>query len=240
MVGLHQAHAAFDLAFRSGGARDTTCSKMELAGLTIASLNREAGVHYLPTPWRVLDWLHAMLPPPDARWSFVDLGCGKGRALMSAAARPYGRVIGVEFARELAQLAAANVATSISRRAGSIEIVEGDAADFKLPASPLCVYLFNPFGPPVIERVAENLARTYGDTPRPIFVAYLNPRHAELFDALPQFQRVPTGRAMGMKLALLSPYRLHLYATPEAMALLPEAQSDRTPPVTPAGAPLSR
>lgn len=232
VVGLHKAHALLDQAFRRDGGEDATRAKVELAHLTIASVHRDSGVHYLPTPWRVLDWLHDVLPKPDAGWSFVDLGCGKGRVLVSAAARPYGRVIGVEFARELAQTAAANVAAASLRRAGSIEVIEGDAATFALPLAPACIFLFNPFGPPVIDQVAENIERSYAQAPRPLVVAYLNPRHGQAFDGMAGFARMPIKGWAAAKFSVLSPYRLQLYATAEAMALLGQTEGEARAAIT--------
>ena len=74
----HRAHKAWDRRFHADGLHDRATTKVELDELTIDSLNRAAGVHYLPTPWSVLDWLHAALPNTKAKWAFVDLGSGKG------------------------------------------------------------------------------------------------------------------------------------------------------------------
>ncbi len=216
---LHRAHAALDRHLRSDGRRDVTAAKVELDQVTIASPNRGAGVHYLPTPWRVLDWLHETLPEPTPAWSFIDFGCGKGRVLLSAAQRPYGRVVGVEFAAELAAAAHANLAVMAGRQASAIEVVEGDASQFALPETPLVAFLFNPFGSPVIDRVAANLARSYAEAPRPMLVAYLNPRHARVFEAMPGFSEVRLPLALAAKFRLLSPYGLRLFATPEDRSL---------------------
>src|SRR5438105_11506431 len=44
-----------------------------------------------------------------SRLTFIDLGCGKGRALMLAAEHPFRRIIGVEFAEPLVATARANI-----------------------------------------------------------------------------------------------------------------------------------
>lgn len=217
-VALHRAHAVLDRLCRPGGKHDGTAAKVELSEVTISSSNRGNGVHYLPTPWRVLDWLHEALPQPTREWSFVDFGCGKGRVLLSAGQRPYGRVVGVEFAAELAAAARSGLAAATELRAGSVEIVEGDATRFELPATPLVVFLFNPFGPPVIDSVAANLAQSYAAAPRPIIVAYLNPLHASPFEAMQGFGEIRLPWSKTAKFAALSPYALRLFATREALA----------------------
>ncbi|MEZ5818788.1 MAG: class I SAM-dependent methyltransferase [Hyphomicrobiaceae bacterium] len=220
-VALHRAHAALDGRFHPYAADDATTGKAELDTLTIESPNRDIGVHYLPTPWRILDWVQETLPEPDPSWTFVDYGCGKGRVVLSAARRPFGRVVGVEFASELAAIARVNVANLSYQVAHSVEVVEGDATRFTVPDGPLVAFLFNPFGPPVLDRVAEALARSWQRTPRPIVVAYLNPLHETAFARLGAFSHVPLFGIDAMRFELLSPYRLALYATPDAARLFP-------------------
>jgi SAM-dependent methyltransferase len=229
-VGLHHVHAALDHRRRAVGAgSDPTAAKAELHDLTVAGEHRAAGVHYLPTPWRVLDWVHEALPPVDPGWTFLDLGCGKGRALLAAAQRPYGRVVGVEFAAELAAVARAAVAACPETVAGSVEVIRDDAARVELPTTPLVVFLFNPFGPPVIDHVADRLQASYDEQPRPIVVAYLNPAHAQAFTRQGAFQRVPLARRLAWRFRLLSPYRLDVLASPEAVPLLTGPRYDLTP-----------
>ena len=213
---LHRAHAAWDK--RNGSrAADWTANKVELAELDIKSPNRSAGVHYLPTPWSVLEWMHEALPEAKPQWSFVDLGAGKGRTLLSAARRPYGRVIGVEFASELVEVAQKNVAMDRSLVAESVEVAHCDTASYDLPKSPLVVFMFNPFGLPVIECVAAAIERSYAETPRPIIVAYLNPAHHQVFDAMEHLQEAKLPWPLATKFRFFSPYHLSLYATPEAL-----------------------
>ncbi len=220
-VALHKAHAAFDRRFPILAGFDPTETKVELSELQIASDHRDAGVHYLPTPWRVLDWVHEALPEPGPEWSFVDLGCGKGRVLVSAGRRGYGRVAGVEFAPELAATARQAVAGMRWRVAGAVDVIEGDATAFELPMTSLVIFLFNPFGPPVIDEVARRIAASWRLEPRPIIVAYLNPQHDGAFAGRQPFHRHALPPGLALKLSTLSPYRLSIHASPEAMPLLP-------------------
>lgn len=215
VVGRHHAHERLVPArCRELGP---TAGKVELATLAVEGGNRSAGVHYLPTPWRVLEWVHALLPADKAHLSFVDLGAGKGRAVLSAALHSYAEVIGVEFAPALARIAQANVEGLPSGliKAGSIAIRCEDAGATRLPEGPLVLFLFNPFGPPVIDRVADLLQSSYEARRRPIWVAYLNPAHPA-FERLACLEQVRPGRAARLRLQLASPYNLALFATREA------------------------
>lgn len=216
-VGLHRAMTVIDRRIHPRAQNDRTGGKVELDDVTIVSPHRTSGVNDLPTPWRVLDWVHAALPAPSLDWTFVDLGCGKGRALISATDRTYGRIVGVEFASELAENARANVASSATSTGTPIEIVSGDATEYEWPTTPLVVFMFNPFGPAVLRRVMHALVQTNRATPRPIVIAYLNPVHADMLDNCASLTCLPLTFANQAKFSALSPYALRLYGTAEAI-----------------------
>lgn len=98
------------------------------------------------------------LPPEET--TFVDVGCGKGRALIIAAMYPFQRIIGVEYAPDLAEACRKNLETR--HLADRCEVVEGDAVEFKFPNGKLFAYICNPFNRVVFERVLGNLASTQG------------------------------------------------------------------------------
>lgn len=211
-AGLRRVHGLAEAAVSLASGRDGTTGKHELAELTIASRNSRAGVHFVSTPWAVLNWVHALLlaDAEGESWTFVDLGAGKGRAVLSAATKPYARVIGVEFAAELAAVARANVAAA-GLDAQRIAIVEGDAATFAFPREPLAVFLFNPFGPPVIDEVAARLATHRRTCGQPVRVAYVNPVHAASFSAAAGFRPRPLPSRAAALFAIASPYRLSMF-----------------------------
>ncbi|MFM9938333.1 MAG: class I SAM-dependent methyltransferase [Hyphomicrobiaceae bacterium] len=156
--------------------------------------------------------MHACLPPDAQKqgWTFLDLGAGKGRAVLSAAAKPYKQVVGVEFAAELAAIARANVRDS-GHAPPRVSIIEGDATCTSLPDGALIVFLFNPFGPPAIDQVLERLVEHHRRTHAPVRIAYLNPEHEPLLLRHPGFKRRPLPRHMATLFAVASPYRLALF-----------------------------
>jgi predicted RNA methylase len=113
---------------------------------------------------------------------FLDLGSGKGRALLLAAQHGFRRVVGVEFSPQLCRLARANIATfeKSTPLPSPIEIVEADAARYEIGSDLNVFYLYNPFEPPVLSKVLENLRRSVASAPRRIWLIYNNPRHHEL------------------------------------------------------------
>jgi hypothetical protein len=107
-------------------------------------------------------------------FTFIDLGAGKGRALLMAADYPFRKILGVEFMPEWHHAAQANIARYASERqqCRQIDVLCADARDFEFPAVPLVVYLFNPFSEPTFATVLENLRRSVEHSPRPVYVAY--------------------------------------------------------------------
>lgn len=117
--------------------------------------------------------LFARALPFVPRHTFVDLGCGKGRALILAHNSGFRDLIGVEISHSLAKAAARN-----TRKLGiESQIVQSDAAAYQFPDRPIVLFMYNPFGIPTMQAVIRNLARNR----HPVHVIYVNPRHQSLF-----------------------------------------------------------
>lgn len=123
------------------------------------------------------------------RFTFIDFGSGKGRALLIAATFPFKEVIGVEFSRELHETAIKNIARFPPNliRSGAVRSVHSDAALFVLPASDLVCYFANPFGPPVLSQVVARLSSHTRRSGYWIIIIYMNPKHPEVFEQTRDF-----------------------------------------------------
>jgi predicted RNA methylase len=99
--------------------------------------------------------------------TFVDFGCGKGRALLCAAAFPFKRIVGVEWSTDLCAVARRNVEIFRLRNpaAPEIEVKCLNVLDCEMPPGPVVVYIFNPFGPKLMRQVFEKIARHARKTP---------------------------------------------------------------------------
>ena len=158
-------------------ANGTETSGLEpLWRLDIGSPNARFGVRYEASTESELVAALDSLGESLQSFSFVDLGCGKGRTLLVASRLGFREVIGVEFARELAQVAARNMAATAVRNA---VVLHADAAEFTLPGGDAVVYLYNPFSEEVMTKVLSNLRRARGDK---LYVLYKGPRCATLLD----------------------------------------------------------
>ena len=168
----------------------------ELGAAAAASARHRDGLSYEPTRPRDFDRLVAALPlgAPAAAYTFVDLGCGKGRVLVMAACCGFGRVVGVELDDSLAEVARANLHAVCARRGRpvrDVHVLTMDAGSYELPPGPAVVYLYNPFGQDTVATVAANLQRSWRQHPRHLLVVYYNPVHQRLLERVPELRRVP-------------------------------------------------
>jgi len=116
-------------------------------------------------------------------YAFVDFGSGKGRALLLASAFPFRSVTGVEWSRELHEIAQRNIDVYNGPRASNqVKSFCMDAGEFQIPSGKSVLYFFNPFGDEVMARVLANVRGSLEQSPRDIFLVYMNPRHREVFD----------------------------------------------------------
>ena len=111
------------------------------------------------------------------RFTFIDVGCGKGRALMLALRFPFHRIVGVELAPELAATARRNLQTFQPewRQAVPAEVFATDATTFPLPHEPTLLYLYHPFAAPIMRRFLAHLTASLREHPRELYLLYVNP-----------------------------------------------------------------
>jgi SAM-dependent methyltransferase len=154
------------------------------------------GVQYGATPVEAFSRLLRSLQigSPSA-FTFIDLGCGKGRLLVLAAMHGFGHVVGVELDGELLAQAQRNISSWQKRRGkgASVELVRADAARYRFPLAPIVVYMHNPFGEGTMRDVVANIRRSWEDRQRPVIVAYYNPLHQRVLDDEPILRRQPGG-----------------------------------------------
>ena len=118
-----------------------------------------------------------------SHFRFIDLGSGKGRALLLASDYPFREVIGVELSPQLHRIAKRNIARYLRRgTAAPLVSFRGDAAEFDWPSGPLVVYMWNAFAQPVMERVLANLRAALHEQPREMYLVYVHPELEDIFD----------------------------------------------------------
>lgn len=147
---------------------------------------------YQPTEPTLFREMMASLPIAFDAFTFVDIGSGKGRALLMASEYPFRKILGVELMAELHRSAEENILIyrSSTQRCRHLESVLADAREFDLPADPLVLYLFNPMPERALSGVLERLEKSMERTPRTVWVVYHNPLGEGTLAASSFFERV--------------------------------------------------
>jgi SAM-dependent methyltransferase len=145
---------------------------------------------------RVMEyWIEDQTHAALETYTFIDVGCGKGRALMMASEFGFREAVGVELHASLAEIAEANVAVwrAAGRAICPVRIVCRDATEFAFPDGACLLYLFNPFVAPVMKRLVERIEEDFAGRPGLLDIIYFNPESGQLFEEHGGFELLWTG-----------------------------------------------
>jgi len=138
------------------------------------------GRRYEAVTTKQMSVLMSKLPALDfSKFTFVDLGSGKGRALFIAAHYPFKRIIGVEYGRELNDLAIRNIKTyrNPAQRCFNIESLCANASAYEFPSGPTICFMNNPFDEVLMQKLMDGLTEALKKAPRDFFIVYLHANH---------------------------------------------------------------
>jgi SAM-dependent methyltransferase len=175
-----------------------TCGEIPLVELNFQSENKAPGLEYQSHHPRILRAFLQSLALDWAidyeKYTFVDFGCGKGRVLLVASEFPFRRIVGVEFAVPLAEVAKRNLVSyrSKTQKCRDISVLAMDAVDYQLPEEPEVLYFYSPFPPAVMEQVFQNIERSLQQSPRELLVLFSGVLGARdrAFGSRPQYERL--------------------------------------------------
>ena len=163
----------FDLRYKTD-----TFSWVDLGDLAIESENIKWGTDYVPTKAAPFRRLMNLLDIPSGG-VFVDFGSGKGKLLILATRHGFSRIVGIEFSRNLCDIAQQNILRlqNALSGVGKIEIFNVDAAEYVFRDDENVLYFFNPFDEHVMQIVLQNFSDSLKRQPRNIWLIYNNPVH---------------------------------------------------------------
>ena len=181
----------FDSKYGTDTGRHVTMEDLRAEGPDVPPLWR-----YAPTLMAPFRRMMAALPIEEEELVFVDLGSGKGRALLLASEYPFRRIVGVELSPRLHRVARANIERfhSDAQRCSRFELTCMDATDWEPPPEPMVLYLFHPFPIEIFAAVLARLEASLRACPRHVYLAYLNPLFDEIVMQTGLFERGASGR----------------------------------------------
>ena len=111
-------------------------------------------------------WQMTLSGPSIEDYTFVDLGCGKGRVLMMAVEYPFRSIVGIELNAKLTRIARRNLAKWMRspRACRAVSVVEGDVLQLPIPDSPVVLFLFNSFEAEIVRRLLDRPRGISSDT----------------------------------------------------------------------------
>ncbi len=156
-----------------------TAGSIQLHALTVTGPNRDFGNESVCTSPQSFDFMMQSLPRNLARYTFVDIGAGKSRTLLLASRYNFAKIVGVEFAKELAACARRNIASFHCERQScrDLTVVEADATQFDFPDTPLVLFFYNPFSQNVFDAVLKNIVASLRTHKRDCYIVYGSSSH---------------------------------------------------------------
>jgi len=125
--------------------------------------------------------------------TFVDLGCGKAKALLVAARLGIHQVRGIEFARELCGVARKNW-SAFQRRSGrqaiAFEVIQSCVTQHNYPADETMYFINNPFDETILARVLDCINASVRRRSRSVLlvICHLSPHYRAVMERCPHFR----------------------------------------------------
>jgi SAM-dependent methyltransferase len=153
-----------------------TCGDIPARYLEVVGENQSHGAAFLSIPAHTFERAMDLLAEDIRGFTFVDIGAGKGRAMLLAARRPFCRVIGVEYAHELAAVANRNFARyrDPAQRCHDMHCYCADAIAFELPLGPLLLYVM-PSDNVMRAKLIEHIRASHAALPRKMLILSVTP-----------------------------------------------------------------
>lgn len=212
-------HLPIDRKFDDKHGVDT-CGILMPSSLTIESANKGSGLEYEPTPVKAFPNMLVNLPNDLSEFAFVDFGSGKGRTLLLASQYNFKKIIGVEYAEELHQIANKNIAAyrSENQQCFDIKSVCTDAVQFPIPQEKCLFYFYYPFNEQVMSNVLDSIRESYNEHPRKMyFINRLDKQNwaaicKKLFGSLHFVRPMKSTRPL-FSLSIMEPWEVVTYET---------------------------
>jgi SAM-dependent methyltransferase len=109
--------------------------------------------------------------------TILDIGCGKGSAMLAMLKFPFARVDGIELSKEISEIAIRNLTKLKKQR---WQIFNGDAITYEDYHAYSMLYLYHPFRDEIMRQVVANIHSSISGREQEMLVIYNNPVCHEL------------------------------------------------------------
>jgi SAM-dependent methyltransferase len=153
----------------------------ELKQLEKKGIDTSHATIYMPADYGLLETVFKQVNLAAFK-HFVDIGCGKGRAMCVAAEHGATKITGIDFSKDLCMAAEKNmIAVSKENPELQYEIINNDAFYYEIPTDVDCIFMFNPFDEVILDGVVDRIIESLEAYPRRMTIIYINPLYKEVF-----------------------------------------------------------
>lgn len=151
-----------------------------MAGVSVTGRYKDFATDVVSTPPKIFGFLSQFFPRNRSTYTYIDMGCGKGRTVLMASELGFQRAIGVEFVDAACATARRNLISYTSEKnvRSPCTVIHADVTEFDLPKDNLVLYFANPFEAPVWSVIIAQIAKSYCVSPRSIYLV-LSGSHPE-------------------------------------------------------------
>jgi SAM-dependent methyltransferase len=158
-----------------------TFAPVSLSKLTIINGDISKASPYEAVNYYLLETLLKTFRKFSEGTSIIDLGSGKGRAMVVAAHFGYTNITGIEFAQELCTQSSENM-KKIQHKFPGIhwKIINGNVENYTIEANDSVFFMFNPFAGEVLRLFLDKLEISCRKFPRTTWFIYASPLYKKL------------------------------------------------------------
>ena len=154
----------------------------ELKHLQEKGIDLSHSTIYMPVNFYMLEKMMGEISKCEHNGNFLDIGCGKGRAMAVAAYYGFKKITGIDISKEFIDETKKNLAHVQQKFPGvKFEAMLQDAFYYNIPKEISVIFLFNPFDEVIMSGVVENILMSQEKNRRTIWVIYINPLYENLF-----------------------------------------------------------
>jgi len=155
-------------------------------------------------------WRRAPQIAPLDEYHFIDLGAGMGRAVLLASEHSFRAVTGVEIHPTLAAIARKNLTLwrTAGRARAPLHMVCQDVLDFTFPEGPCVLFLFNPFGAPVLRKLLRRVAESFRGRAGQLDLLYVNHEQEHVLELQPGFRRLFIGQVRRSRADAIADFKI--------------------------------
>jgi SAM-dependent methyltransferase len=137
---------------------------------------------YMPVNYYMLEKMMNEINQFPHNKSFLDIGCGKGRAMVVAAHYGFKKIKGIDISKKFCDEAKQNINNARNNFTDvEFKVELQDAFYYQVPKDVSVIFIFNPFDEVIMSGVVENILISQEKNPRTIYVVYINPLYETLF-----------------------------------------------------------